>query len=399
MFIRNHSENSLEKSRKMLIIRKPQTKDMPKIMNRKKLLFDDPTNYLKLPNEFDFNFIIGKKIKIKNITSNRKSTKLTTTKFIKMLAKKASRTKSSNSLSFDIKRAFESNKSFKKINLNNEEDKSTLRKKRAEEVSNIFSSYRKKIIEREKDKSNNDISYNAEVPSFIKEYINNNLSHQEKALKCKEEYNNIFKQMENNISKTMLREPKIPNISPKNNFENKFYEPANLFKNSVNNYRNKIEKIKLNNKKRKKNLHLDLYKRNWEMSLRKPKNFTGTRKIYLNASSDKKPIWIIKTERYPVEEEKIIDPNINNKNWLTRTKTDYYEKSDKSIFSKLKNKTMKSMTFSDLQIKGKKLIDFEEKQANGLNGNIKILHFNYDNDSTKDLLFKRNFSINKYSFN
>ena len=102
MFIRNHSENSLEKSRKMLIITKPQTKDMPKIMNRKKLLFDDPTNYLKLPNEFDFKFIIGKKNKIKNITSNRKSTKLTTTKFIKMLAKKASRTKSSNSLSFDI---------------------------------------------------------------------------------------------------------------------------------------------------------------------------------------------------------------------------------------------------------------------------------------------------------
>ena len=313
--------------------------------------------------------------------------------FIKMLTKRATRMRSSNSLSFDIKRAFESNK---KISLNNEEDKNTLRKKREEEVSNIFSKYRKIITQNEKD-NREIIDYNSEVPSFMKLYINNSLSKQEKALKCKEEYNNIFKQMEKNISKTMLRDSKTPIISLKNYFQNIFYETANLFKNSVNNYRNKIENIKLSTKRKKKNLQLDSGIRYWEMSLRRPKNFTGLRKGYLNISSDKRPVWIIATEKYPVEEEKIINPNIINKIEQQKLNTNYKEKSNRLIFSKLKNKTMNFLKYNDLQIKGKKLIDFEEKLADKLNGNIKILNFKYEKESLKDLLFKMNISINKYS--
>ena len=393
MIIRNHSENSLDRNQKMLIITRPQTEDIPKLMNHKKLLFDDPSNYLKLPKELNFNFIIGKKNKIKKIIPTRKLTKKSTSNFIKMLAKRATRMRSSNSLSFDIKRAFESNK---KISLNNEEDKNTLRKKREEEVSNIFSKYRKIITQNEKD-NREIIDYNSEVPSFMKLYINNNLSKQEKALKCKEEYNNIFKQMEKNISKTMLRDSKTPIISLKNYFQNKFYETANLFKNSVNNYRNKIEKIKLSTKRKKKNLQLDSGIRYWEMSLRRPKNFTGLRKGYLNISSDKRPVWIIATEKYPVEEEKIINPNIINKIEQQKLNTNYKEKSNRLIFSKLKNKTMNFLKYNDLQIKGKKLIDFEEKLADKLNGNIKILNFKYEKESLKDLLFKMNISINKYS--
>lgn len=393
MIIRNHSENSLDRNQKMLIITRPQTEDIPKLMNHKKLLFDDPSNYLKLPKELNFNFIIGKKNKIKKIIPTRKLTKKSTSNFIKMLAKRTTRMRSSNSLSFDIKRAFESNK---KISLNNEEDKNTLRKKMEEEVSNIFSKYRKIITQNEKDNREN-IDYNSEVPSFMKLYINNSLSKQEKALKCKEEYNNIFKQMEKNISKTMLRDSKTPIISLKNNFQNKFYETANLFKNSVNNYRNKIEKIKLSTKRKKKNLQLDSGIRYWEMSLRRPKNFTGLRKGYLNISSDKRPVWIIATEKYPVEEEKIINPNIINKIEQQKLNTNYKEKSNRLIFLKLKNKTMNFLKYNDLQIKGKKLIDFEEKLADKLNGNIKILNFKYEKESLKDLLFKMNISINKYS--
>ena len=393
MIFRNHSENSLDRNQKMLIITRPQTEDIPKLMNHKKLLFDDPSNYLKLPKELNFNFIIGKKNKIKKIIPTRKLTKKSTSNFIKMLAKRATRMRSSNSLSFDIKRAFESNK---KISLNNEEDKDTLRKKREEEVSNIFSKYRKIITQNEKDNREN-IDYNSEVPSFMKLYINNSLSKQEKALKCKEEYNNIFKQMEKNISKTMLRDSKTPIISLKNNFQNKFYETANLFKNSVNNYRNKIEKIKLSTKRKKKNLQLDSGIRYWEMSLRRPKNFTGLRKGYLNISSDKRPVWIIATEKYPVEEEKIINPNINNKIEQQKLNTKYKKKTNRLIFSKMKNKTMNFLKYNDLQIKGKKLIDFEENLADRLNGKIKILHFKYEKESLKDLLFKMNISINKYS--
>ena len=58
---------------------------------------------------------------------------------------------------------------------------------------------------------------------------------------------------------------------------------------------------------------------------------------------------------------------------------------------------MNFLKYNDLQIKGKKLIDFEEKLADKLNGNIKILNFKYEKESLKDLLFKMNISINKYS--
>ena len=186
MISRNHSENSLDRNQKRVIIRKPQTEDIHKLMNHKKLLFDDPSNYLKLPNELNFNFIIGKKNKMKKIIPTRKLTKKPTKSFIRMLTKRATKMRSSNSFSFDIKRTFGSSK---KISLNgNEEDKSTLRKKRAKEVSNIFSNYRKIIAKNEKNNRDNNIDYNSEVPSFMKLYIKNSLSKQEKALKCKEEY-------------------------------------------------------------------------------------------------------------------------------------------------------------------------------------------------------------------
>ena len=80
----------------------------------------------------------------------------------------------------------------------------------------------------------------------MKGYINSNLTQQENALKCREEYNNIFKKMENNISKAMLKDSNSFNNDLKNNklkSQQNFYQTANLFKNSINIYRNKIEQI------------------------------------------------------------------------------------------------------------------------------------------------------------
>jgi hypothetical protein len=116
--------------------------------------------------------------------------------------------------------------------------------------------------------------------------------------------------MEHNISQSMEKSCKSFHITNKNN-EFKLYVTANLFKNSINDYRQKIEKIKLYNKKRKNHLIIETPIRNWEMSLRRPRNFIGLRKGYLNISSDTKPVWIIATERCGVDEEKIVNPDDN----------------------------------------------------------------------------------------
>ena len=229
----------------------------------------------------------------------------------------------------------------------------------------------------------------------MKKYINNNLSQQEKALKCREEYNNIFKKMEQNISLAMYADNKTFQTDRKNS-EHKFYETANLFKNSINNYRNKIENIKLYNGKKKKNLMVDTHIKNWEMSLRRPKNFIGLRKGYLNISSDKRPIWIIATEKYPEEEEKIINPNINYSKTKLPLNKNHIGDFNELIHSSKRNKELNLKKYNSLQINGKKLIDLEEAQAEKFKGNIKIKNLKYDIDSTKDLLFKMNCTINKF---
>ena len=388
---KNYSEQSLEsfKNKKRLIFTKPKSNDIPKYKKRAKLLFEDSSHYLKMPSELDFNFIIGKKHKVTDETSDRKITKNPTRKFIKMLSKRVTRFKSSNSISLDIKKAFELNKN---ANQKNREDSVISHK----EISNIFKRYRNCISKSEINNKKKDFELSEEIPSFMKKYISSNLNQQEKALKYRDEYNNLCKKMEDNISRIMLRDGKELKKHRKYSEKN-FYETANLFKNSVNNYRNKAEIINLNNnKKKKKSTIIDNHIRNWEMSLRKPKNFIGLRKGYLNINSDKRPIWIMATEKCPFEEEKIINPNNNYLNIESFIKKNYNNKSKKILLSKMKKKIINLRKYSNLKIDGKKLIDFEETQAENLNGNIKILEFKYDNDSTKDCLFKMNCSINKY---
>lgn len=399
MINRNHSENSIENyqnKKKILIITKPKNNEFPKFKKKTKLLFEDPSNYLKLPKELNFNFIVGRKNKIKENIPYRKSTKHHSNNFVRILAKRVTRIKSSGSLYFDIKKAFESNKKINKID---EETLNNLRKKKANEVSKIFAKYRERINNGEENKKDKNIEFSNVIPSFMKRYINSNLTQQENALKCREEYNNIFKKMENNISKAMLKDSSFNNDLKNNKLKSQqnFYQTANLFKNSINIYRNKIEQIKLYNKKKQKNLNLNTHIREWEMSLRRPKMFNGLRKGYLNISSDEKPVWIMATEKSIFEEEKIINPNINDSaNQLLLTQN-YFRNFNKNP-SKISNRIINLKKYNNLKVSGKKLIDFEETQADQLNGKIKILKYNYSHDSTKDLLFKMNCSINKHIF-
>ena len=230
----------------------------------------------------------------------------------------------------------------------------------------------------------------------MKKYIKSTLSQQEKALKCREEYNNIFKKIEHNISQSMEKGSKSVHIN-RNNIELKNYETANLFKNSIKDYKKKIDKIKQYNKKKKNNLMLETHLRNWEMSLRRPKNFIGLRKGYLNISSDKRPVWIIATEKFGEEEEKIINPNISNLKSQSSLQKNYLRNSNEISNIQKRNSNLKK--FNSLLIQGKKLIDLEEKQAENIDGNIKLIKFKYDKDSTKDLLLKMNCSINRYLIN
>ena len=391
MLHKNYSEASLERlnnsKKRVLILSKIENKNMPKIKKKKIMLFDDPKYFLKLPNEMNFNFIIGKKSHATEQNTERIYTKYKTNSF---MAKRKTRIRSISSISSDLHKPFESN------NIINEEQNNILKKKRQFEILKIFSNLRKRINNSETQKKDRNIELSKEIPSFIKKYIKNNLSQQEKALKCREEYNNIFKKMEHGISQTMRKANKSFHVN-KLNIELKGYETANLFKNSVNDYRKKLEKIKSYNKKKKNQLIIETPLINWEMSLRRPRNFIGLRKGYLNISSDINPAWIIATEKFGEEEEKIINPNINNKKNQPLLQRNYLRNSCKICSDQSQNSNLRK--FDSLLIQGKKLIDLEEKQAEKLTGNIKLLKYKYTKDFTKDLLLKMNCSLNKYLIN
>ena len=394
MFIKNHSEPSLDKAKsvkkKLLILSKVNENDFSEIRQKTNLLFNDPSTFLKTSSELNFDFIIGKRAHTNKEIVKRKKNRNPTSNFINILAKRMTRARSITSGSFDIKKSFD----FSKKNiLNINEEKKNLIKKNSQKISNIFSNYRK-IISKNRNNTEQNIDFSDKIPNFLKTVIKTNLNKQEKALRYKEKYNQIFSNLEESISKAITRDMK----NNKKNSELQFYQTANLFKNSINNYRKKLENLKLKGKNKKKNLILNNHIRNWEMSLRNPKNFSGLRKGYLNISSDKRPIWIMVTEKSAMEEEKIINPNINDFNPPSLLKQKFMKTQNKTFYSGMRNKMINLERFNGLQIKGKNLIDLEEKQAKGYHGNIKILDIKYDKDSTKDLLFKMNCTINKYSF-
>ena len=398
MNFKNYQQLSLPK--KTLLINKiEKTSIIPNYSEKSEYLFEDPEHYLKLPYETSFHFVVGKKPKGPRYYTDRsiipysivgtlakkdaknfprkKSIILNTASSSRSLRKSMRLSKIKNNLAtHDIAAQLEEKKK-KRINMINITQT---------DVFNIFKQYKKRI---NKNKSEDLLKKNhKDIPKIMYQYINIPLSQQERALKSNEKYNNILKRIENNISKSKsISNKKKNNIKRNNTSTNnkKLYNISKLITNSSTDYRLKLEKINLNEKKKFPNLILNNHVQNWEMSLRRPKNFIGERREYLNIRTDEKPFWTIYKEKNPLEDEKIINQNLNRNNFFSTRENDGHLKTHNNFMN-------------NLNIKGKSLFDFEEKIAKQLKGNLKMLNPKYDRESIKDLVFKINYSINKHSF-
>ena len=236
------------------------------------------------------------------------------------------------------------------------------------EIFDIFNKSKKRINKNKSINLKNKKFKYKEIPKLMHQFINDPLEQQERALKNNAKYNQILKRIEKNISKSLIN--KFKNKKSNNDskcFDSNIYNSSNLMQNSGIEYRKKVEKSNLNEKEKNQHLILNNHIQNWEMSLRRPKNFIGERREYLNVRTDKNPYWVILTEKNPYEEEKIISSNINNKKNFSNT---YYYKSIKPLDST--SNTSRSNCLNNLEIKGKKIIDVEEKIANQMKGNIMI---------------------------
>lgn len=414
MNIKNYTQNSYDGLKdlrnKTFKINKLEKSLIPNIKQKINILFKVPESYLQLPHETNFNFIIGKDFKDPRFNSDNKLIPYSVVRnyskrdIRKLTMQKSQHIKSNNTSTSSLSMKSKSTKiklspsSHNENNRNEKEDKkikfSNISDINQNEVFDIFNESKKRILKNKTDIFDN--SMLNDIPKIMHQYINEPLSHQEKALKNNEKYKHLLNDIENNISKSMNNKKKtnkkfIFSKSSVNNIFNK----SNLMRYSGTEYRMKIEKINLTEKRKRANLILDNHIQNWEMSLRRPKNFKGERRAYLNVRTDQNPYWIVLKEKNPLEDEKIISSNIKNyyRNYYN---SNYLQKTKKALNSTSEDNI--SNGFTNLEIKGKKLIDLEEKLAKKMKGNIKIINVKYDRESLKDITFKRNYSINKYSF-
>lgn len=416
MNIKNYTPISLERVKKSipkrtLIINKLQKPlKIPCLKQKANTLFQDPENYLKLPYETDFNFVVGQKPKGPRFNSDHKLIPYSIVGNIirrdqrKQTRKQTVQTNWSSSKSVRRSMRLSTKDKLNSVISMDSAQKEDKKKKRQvvtnvthSEIYDIFNNY-KKLIDKNKSQilGNNSIIYK-DIPKTMHQYINEPIYLQEKILKSNEKYNNLVTKIENNIFRVMQNKNKTKrNYNElKNSSTN---DSCNLLKNSGIEYRMKIEKINSEEKDKNPKLVLNNHIQNWEMSLRRPRNFVGVRKEYLNIRTDKNPYWLVLTEKNPIENEKIVNPllNYSNINKKIRLKNLSYT-TEKPYF--LTNSGNTLTDFNNLEIKGNKLIDIEEKMANQMKGNIKLLDLKYDREFTKDIIFKLDYSINKHSIN
>ena len=418
----NISYDNIQQFRKkaFMINKLEKSSVVPNLKQKMKILFAEPESYLKLPHETHFNFVIGKHPKGPRLNSDKNLIPYTVVgiyskKDQRKLTRQKSIVNSNNSSSSSFPKKAKTFTKYKTSpisfneNKQKEKDKEEKKKKFPNisdvnhlQIFGIFNETKKRILKNKSEIINNSIL--KEIPKLMHPYINEPLSQQERALKNNQRYKNILNNIEHNISKAIKNKKKTQkyyNISK--SYEN--YNESNLMRYSGTEYRMKVEKINLTEKKKTPNLILNNPIQNWEMSLRRPKNFIGERKEYLNIRTDQNPYWAIITEKNPFENEKIISSNINNMNKKNYYKnfynTNYLNKSVKPLdltsgtnFTKDINNIINP---NNLEIKGRKLIDEEEKNIRKMKGNIKLLNLKYDRESLKDITFKRNLSINNYS--
>ncbi len=391
-------EKPLHKENKRLFL---LSKD--KILNfssKKKYLFENPRTFLTLPNESNFKFIVNKSPIGPKYDKEDKLIPYSFIGDIKHLSHKnifnsSISNKSRVSVYFKLKDNYNTHNNY----LTSREVDDVSEK----EIRHLFKKFKEEIhYNEEMEKSGKNKKENDNKENNIKEIlITDELKLQENSLKKNKLHLNQIEKLQNKIKKRInlyLKRKQFTGSRSK-------YLSANLIMNSVNNYffkkeakkiilANKNEEGKINktlsktrsyNYKKTESTKFDNPNIGWEMSLRKPKNFKGIRKKILNEQTSRNPYWFI-----------FIEKNDNNREYITdsryNTENNFYNN------NKITSNDIKYFRdINTLNVKGEKLIDFEEKLCKKIKGKKKIYKFKYDEKNVKNLDIYSNFILRGHS--
>ena len=394
---------------KTLVLNKVNKVNKEDIKNKNKILFEDPNTFLKLPIETNFEFIVNKLPRGPQYDFDDKLipyTMIGNPKYIKL----NKYTYSNSSRSTSKKGSFISK--IKDSNLsrtnNNNNYYNIISDK---EIKEIFNNY-KNIIRENKIKYKKDLISNDECSKLMKQYIDKNLSLQEKCLKKNEDNINGFKNMEEYVKHKMKLKAKSNRNKRNYSQNNSISKDINisvgeLIMNSGEEYRLKKEAKALISYNRNRKYSLTNPNQNWEMSLRRPNDFIGTRKELVNFGTQKFPFWSIATEKSPENKEYISKPkrefNYNTYGTLSSITNSIQNlfnlelKKNKTNEDIYKNYFKRNPHYDTLDIQGQKLIDFEENLCKKLKGKKKILKIRNRKEEVKDMTIYANYTYNNYN--
>ena len=394
-----HKEKEKEKENKRLFLL-PKDK-IANFTSKKKYLFENPKTFLTLPNESNFKFIVNKSPIGPKYDKEDRLIPYSFIGDVKHLSHKnifnsSMSNKSRISVYFKLKENYNTHNNYltsREIDDVSEKEIKHLFNKFKEEIRFNEQMEKKEKIKKENEKKENNIK---EI------LITDELKLQENSLKKNKLHLNQIEKLQNKIKKKInlyLKRKQFTDSRSK-------YLSAKLIMNSGNNYffKKEAQKIILANKKNEEEkLSQTLskarsykYKKTestkfdnpiigWEMSLRKPKNFKGIRTKILNVQTSRNPYWFICIEKNDNNKEYIADSRYNTEN-------NFYN--NKKINS---NNIKYFRDINTLNVKGEKLIDFEEKLCKKLKGKKKIYKFKYDEQNIKNLDIYSNFILRGHS--
>ena len=373
------------------------------IDNNLKNLFSDPNTYLQLPSESQINFVVGKKIQGPRYDSDQKEIPYSVVGGSRLTSRKK------NLKENNMSRSGYNNTSNRIMSFSNKIDKNLtdgllVNTIHDQQIKIIFNNTRQNMSENKK-KYKNDFFEG--IPKILNSHVKNKLIIQEKSLLNNEkieEFQNKFqknliksikeknhrKQQTNSIKHFLLNSGGISNRTiSSDSFDssiNFILKKENLLYNT-NTINNKVNYPSIGNGLQ-----------NWSMSLRRPKNFHGVRRGFINVGTDKNPNFCQLQEKFPNITENIFNPkwmkNDNKNNFLTISS--FKENKEFNIFNKTIDFFNKTMGLMDLEVKGKKLIDVEEDIFKQLKGKKKISNVKYEKDALKDLNIAEDWNINGF---
>ena len=397
---------------KTLVVNKVNKYNKQDIINKNKILFEDPNTFLQLPAETNFEFIVNKLPRGPQYDNDDKLipyTMIGNPKYIKINKYTYSNSSRSTSKKASFISKIKDSYLSRTNNINNYyniiSDK---------EIKEIFNNY-KNTIRENKVKYKNDLISKDECSKLMKQYIDKSLSLQEKCLKKNEDNINGFKNMEEYIKHQMKLKAKSNRNKRKSYYSqnNSISKDINisvgeLIMNSGEEYRLKKEAKTLISFRKNRKYNLSNPNQNWEMSLRRPNNFVGTRKEIINFGTQKYPFWSIATEKNPENKEYISKPkrefNYNTYGTLSSMTNslqnlfNFELKKNKTNDDIFKNYFKRNNRNCDtLEIQGQKLIDFEENLCKKLKGKKKILKIKNRKEEVKDMTIHANYTYNNYN--